>query len=29
LAEVLIYKKDGSLQDKLIHGQQPRSLFDM
>jgi ADP-ribosylglycohydrolase len=29
LAEVLIYKKDGSLQDKLIHGQPARSLFDI
>jgi Uncharacterized protein conserved in bacteria (DUF2188) len=28
LAKVLIYRKDGSLQDDPTYGQQPRSLFD-
>ncbi len=28
LAKVLVYKKDGSLQDESIKGQPPRSLFD-
>ena len=28
VARVLVYKKDGSLQDELTQGQPPRSLFD-
>ena len=28
LAKVLVYKKDGSLQDEVVKGQPPRSLFD-